>query len=436
MTNHSDILSFRNRRRHSRPAPLDGDFRTPAQRDRDRIIYAPAFRRLAEVTQVASPNHAQVLYNRLTHSLQVAQVGRSLAMTILQNSEKSLVEEVGGINPDVVEAACLAHDIGHPPFGHTAEKELGILGRKCGGFEGNAQSFRVVTKLAFKSEKYSGLDLTRATLAALLKYPWFKGGNPQKPDKWGAYKSELPDFRFARKRSSGHREKTPEAELMDWADDVTYSVHDIEDFFCAGIIPMHLLASAKENQEKKWFFDDIYRRRGKKFTNRTSAEDAFANLMVNWLIKEPYSGSSKHRSKLRYFSSEMVQRYVNGVKLNKSNGRTRVVIEPEYRMEVDILKELTWSYVIEAPALSAQHHGQREIILKLFDVYSEAAASRKSWSLFPVYYREQLQKAGSNSENQRVVIDLIAGMTEPQAVATYSQFMGLPRTDSLEQLVR
>lgn len=431
----SDVSSFRNRRRHSLPCSPKGDFRTPAQRDRDRIIYAPAFRRLAEVTQVASPNHAQVFYNRLTHSLQVAQVGRSLARTILKNNKRHLVEEAGGIDPDVVEAACLAHDIGHPPFGHTAEKELGILARRWGGFEGNAQSFRVLTKLAFKSEKYPGLDLTRATLAATLKYPWPKSGNPKNPDKWGAYRSEAPDFHFAL-QDQPTRKRTAEAELMDWADDVTYSVHDIEDFFCAGIIPMHLLASAQDNREKAFFFDDTYSRRGRTFIKRTSAERAFADLMHQWLIREPYSGSSEHRSQLRHFSAEMVQRYVNGVKLKKSNDQVRVEIDPEYRMEVDILKELTWSYVIEAPALAAQRHGQQQVIRKLFSIYSDAAESRKSWSLFPAYYREQLQMASSKSEKKRVVVDLIAGMTEPQAVATYAQFMGLPRTDSLEQLIR
>src|SRR5262249_18124365 len=159
-----------------------------------------------------------------------------------------LVDEVGGIDPSVVEAACLAHDLGHPPFGHTAEEALDELAKNFGGFEGNAQSFRIVTKLAFKSLKYPGLDLTRATLAAILKYPWLKGQNKQKPDKWGAYASEREDFKFA--RELGHLapfQLTVEAALMDWADDVTYSVHDVEDFYRAGRIPMHLLARGNNN---------------------------------------------------------------------------------------------------------------------------------------------------------------------------------------------
>ena len=166
-------LELRTKRRHeNRPNPPD-DFRTPHQRDRDRILYSSAFRRLAEVTQVVAANSGYVFHNRLTHSLQVGQVGRRIAEKLNQTQPES--REF--VSPDVVEAACLAHDLGHPPFGHTAEHTLNELARNFGGFEGNAQSFRIVTRLASRSPNYSGLDLTAATLAASLKYPWLKGGN-------------------------------------------------------------------------------------------------------------------------------------------------------------------------------------------------------------------------------------------------------------------
>src|SRR6202140_3294366 len=198
MIDYSDVRIPRNRRRHTKPSVQEGEHRSPAQKDKDRVIYTSAFRRLAEVTQVASPGDAHVFHNRLTHSLQVAQVGRSLAEKLRSNAEAC--DAVGGIDPDTVEAACLAHDLGHPPFGHTAEELLNTLvGSSAGGFEGNAQSFRIVTKLAFKSTTHAGLDLTSGTLAAVLKYPWLKGQNKGKPHKWGAYKSEMADFEFARK---------------------------------------------------------------------------------------------------------------------------------------------------------------------------------------------------------------------------------------------
>lgn len=214
--------SHRDDRRHStRPKRGTPDARTPAQRDRDRILYSSAFRRLAEVTQVVSPTFGYVFHNRLTHSLQVAQVGRRLAER-LRGTHAEEAERAGGLDPDVVEAACLAHDLGHPPFGHTAEEELNALASDFGGFEGNAQSFRIVTKLAFHSENHRGLNLTRATLASVLKYPWLRNENPSKQKKWGAYEAERSDFEFATALCVQPQVRTLEADLMDWADDVTY----------------------------------------------------------------------------------------------------------------------------------------------------------------------------------------------------------------------
>jgi dGTPase len=173
----SAVVSLRNERNHEKKPKQQGDHRTPAQRDRDRVLYSSAFRRLAEVTQVVAANSGYIFHNRLTHSLQVAQVGRRLSEKLVQLQNELGMFPPDGIDPDVVEAACLAHDLGHPPFGHVIEEQLNELGKDVGGFEGNAQSFRIVTKLAFHSPKYSGLDLTRATLAALLKYPWARGEN-------------------------------------------------------------------------------------------------------------------------------------------------------------------------------------------------------------------------------------------------------------------
>ena len=441
MLTHHDVNNQRNHRHHTPPSnPID-DSRTPARKDRDRIIYTSAFRRLVYVTQVASPDQAHVFHNRLTHSLQVAQVGRAVAeKLVLANSrKKGARSEIDFINPDVVEAACLAHDLGHPPFGHTAEEELNRLAKGAvGGFEGNAQSFRIVTKLAFKSDKYDGLDLTRATLAATLKYPWLKGENTKKPKKWGAYKSEIGDFKFARKlRPAGKFKPTAEAQLMDWADDVTYSVHDMEDFYRAGRIPMHVLARSGDNSERRRFFDDVYRRRGndRNFYPRPELEEVFGSLMAAyWRMNEPYSGLRDQRSKLRYCTSNLIHRYITNVELDQAS--QSIKIDDEFRKEVAILKELTWTYVIEGPALAMQREGQKKIISVLFNAYTEASESPDKWSLFPPYYRYQLKQSASAGSRKRVVIDLIAGMTEPQAVATYAQLMGLQPAVTLEEIVR
>jgi len=182
---------LRDGRFHENPSPDGGDLRTRAQRDRDRILYSSALRRLAEVTQVVSPGSGYVFHNRLTHTLQVAQVGRRLAERLLKLHPKEVAASEG-VDPDVVEAACLAHDLGHPPFGHIAEEVLNEVAEKAGGFEGNAQSFRIVTKLAFRSPKYVGLDLSRATLSAILKYPCFRGKGKARKPKWGSYSTEKP----------------------------------------------------------------------------------------------------------------------------------------------------------------------------------------------------------------------------------------------------
>lgn len=438
MIDYSDVKHPRNARLHTKPIVPEGDFRTPAQRDKDRILYTSAFRRLAEVTQVASPTDAHVFHNRLTHSLQVGQVGRGLAQRLRGNEQEC--ELVGGVDPDTVEAACFAHDLGHPPFGHTAEEALNkLVGAAAGGFEGNAQSFRIVTKLAFKSTKKPGLDLTAATLAAVLKYPWFRAENPHKPLKWGAYASESDEFDFARGlQSPGKFNRSPEAALMDWADDVTYSVHDVEDFFRAGKIPMHLLARASENRERQRFFDDVYRRRArdKNFPKRPILEEAFVDILgIFWRIYEPYAGTREHRSHLRYFTAQLIHRYVNGVALDTK--KRSVAINAQYEKEVAILKELTWTYVIEAPALALQREGQRRIIKTLFETYYEASEMESRWSIFPQYYRDQLEKSSTANARKRIVADLIAGMTESQAIEEYRQVTGtLASPSSLQEVIR
>ena len=240
----------RDDRFHDNDRPRDR--RTEGQRDRDRVLYASAFRRLGGVTQVAAAGERLVFHNRLTHTLEVAQIARRLA----ENTVKDQPDEVaalGGIDPDVVEASALAHDLGHPPFGHIAERVLDRLVREYGnsdGFEGNPQSFRIVTKLALRHQDFPGLNLTRATLNAILKYPWLRGtGGGLRELKWGAYSSESEEFEWARELGPADA-KSPEAELMDWADDIAYSVHDIDDFYRAGLIPLDRLLTDTDERDR------------------------------------------------------------------------------------------------------------------------------------------------------------------------------------------
>jgi dGTPase len=430
--------NFRNQRLHERKTKIEGDDRSPAQRDRDRLLYSSALRRLAEVTQVVSADSGYVFHNRLTHSLQVAQVGRRLAEKLLKRLPQITSDlDFEGLDPDVVESACLAHDLGHPPFGHIAEEALNRAAAKYGGFEGNAQSFRILSRLAFRSADYRGLDLTRATLAAVLKYPWFKGQNPEKPEKFGAFESERRDFEFARELYPNSQAQTIEAALMDWADDITYSIHDLEDFYRAGRMPLHLLGN-RDPSERQYFFNDLFERRcagDLKLTQRRSdLEEAFTDMMVSTFPPiRAYSGSEAQRIGLRNFTGTLIGRYINGVDLIEKDGRLCAQAKPEYRDEVLMFKQLTWTYVIEAPSLATQQWGLKQKIRKLFCVYTEAAASSKEWKLFPVYYQERLRRAiGDENELVRVCIDLIASMTENQVHKVFGRLTGSSSGASLE----
>ncbi|WP_409495038.1 deoxyguanosinetriphosphate triphosphohydrolase family protein [Amycolatopsis sp. cmx-11-12] len=242
--------TFGNVRRHAvKESP---SYRDAYQRDRDRVLYSSAFRRLAGVAQVAAVNEQLVLHNRLTHSLKVAQMGRRLVQHLRYQSGDpgQGFPEGSDLNEDVVETGGLVHDIGHPPFGHIAEEVLDArLTQVAGleGFEGNAQSFRVVTKLARRKKEHKGLNLTRATLNAILKYPRLKPCDSCKTtalwtdrgygDKWGAYQTERDDFEWVRQGSHGEL-RSANAIMMDWADDISYATHDLEDYFRAGLIPL------------------------------------------------------------------------------------------------------------------------------------------------------------------------------------------------------
>lgn len=436
-------------RRHTPTTTQEpGDKRSPAQKDRDRLIYAWAFRRLADITQVVSAENGPAYHNRLTHSLKVAQVARRLAEKFLRELPKKPRGEVIQRcypDPDVVEAAALAHDLGHPPFGHTGEEELNRLARQAGlkeGFEGNAQSFRIVAKLAQHKNTYQGLDLTRATLRAMLKYPrkWVDGER-----KYGTYDTEQADFDFAFAYFPGDSRKSVEAELMDYADDIAYAVHDVEDFYTAGWIPLDRLANKQTREaELGKFFDEVFKRRRAVGTQTRSKYDekslqgAFRGVLefIRYLLVDresglasPYTGRIKQHGPLRYLVSQLTERYANSIRLNcnrDQHNEPLVIVESSFQMELEMLKELTWHYVIYNPSLQLQQSGERHVINQLFNFFYEAASANQ-FEVFPPFFQDYVRYwAGNDAEKKRAVVDCIAMMTEQQALIIHQRLLGLP----------
>jgi dGTPase len=434
-------------RRSDRFSSLDrpSDQRSPAQRDRDRILFTSAFRRLAGITQVVAADEGHIFHNRLTHSLEVAQVGRRLTEKFIAQ-QPSLARRLK-LDPDVVEAACLAHDLGHPPFGHIAEKTLDKLAKARGlsdGFEGNAQSFRIVTKLAFRSPQTVGLNLTRATLNAILKYPWHRGAAGKKERKWSAYHTEADEFAFARKLMAiGSEAQSPEAQIMDWADDITYSVHDLEDFYRAGFIPLHRLVS--QSVERNAFYEKARIRLGDDGLSANEIEEhisAFESFK-EFPIDSPYRGTQQQRSDLRTFTAGLIGRYVSNSRLVSPVGVEQRVLEisPGYKKEIRMLKQLTVHYVIYNPSLATQQKGQQTIIEELFNIYCDAAHDSDLHHLLPQSAREQVEDAFKKKAAERrnllirIVLDLISGMTERHAVLMYRRLKGVSMGSVLDPIL-
>lgn len=424
------------------------DHRSAFRHDRDRIQYSSAFRRLSGITQVVSPSGSHPTHNRLTHSLEVAQIGRSLAERLLTNHRPEDFEHLGGLDADVVEAACLAHDLGHPPFGHVAETELNrlITSRQVGGdqdsldgFEGNAQTFRILTRLAVRYTQVRGLNLTRATLAATSKYPWHRGTSGKTARKWGAYGSEAELLEWSREHLPAERRNTQtlEAQLMDWADDVAYAVHDLEDFYRAGVIPLERLVT--DPNERARFLEGYTARNGAEGSTIADLELAFEDLVIGF-PNEPFHGSYLDKATLRSLTSTLVGRYVSAVVFDTEQGE--VIINPDRAMEVKLLKDITWHYVIESRALISQRYGHASLIRGLFETLLTAATSNeysqreRDSRILPEYFREDIAEAEFDRQVViRVVADAISSMSEAQAVGLYNRLLGYSLGSALDPIL-
>lgn len=427
----------RNRRRYRNSS---SDQRAESGRDRDRILYSSAFHRLAGITQVVRAGEADYFHTRQQHTIKVAQVGRRLAEFCI--GKDSLLAEAWGMDPEVVEAACLAHDLGHPPFGHIGEYTLNDLVEEAGdldGFEGNAQSFRILTRIGVRFDDTPGFDLTRATLAATLKYPWFRERKqPGRSKKWSAYASDRRDFQFARAHHRGDDRQTAEAALMDWADDIAYSVHDLEDFHRAGAMPWHLIFSGRgaaklvDQALKSWYDAPTDGR-----ARLEAAVESLANYIDAWdvLHQETYDGSRDHRVALRALTSTLIGRYVQATSLNPELSGLPVLRGVEEEAEVLILKQITRQYVISSPTLLAQQHGQQIIVRGLFRAIMDGAVAEKGRPGFLPPRFAYLWEAAEGSV-PRFAADCVSSMSEGQAIALHGRLYGTAAGSVMDPLIR
>jgi dGTPase len=389
--------------------------RSPFDRDRARVLHSAALRRLAGKTQVVGPGEGSevsgVPRTRLTHSLEVAQIGRGIA------------EELG-CDPDVVDTAGLAHDIGHPPFGHNGERALDEVSQACGGFEGNAQTLRILTRLEPKvlGEREHGLNLTRATLDAATKYPWPRTAGTR---KFGVYDDDREVFDWIREGAPGRRQCL-EAQVMDWADDVAYSVHDVEDGVRSGRISLPALTGRMERTV-------VAELAAKHFSAEpvSGLEDAAADLLrlpvVAALTEHEYDGTLAAQVALKRLTSELVGRFVAAAvaatRREHGDGMlTRyaadLVIPARVACEVALLKAVALRYVMSDPGRLALQAGQRQRLAELV----AALAGRGPDALEPAFV-PAWHAAGDDGARLRVVVDQVAALTDAQANRWHTVFV-------------
>lgn len=378
--------------------------RSPYERDRGRVLHSAGFRRLATKTQVHPAGEDGFVRTRLTHSLEVAQIARELGERL-------------GCDPDVVDTAGLAHDLGHPPFGHNGEDALDVIAQPCGGFEGNAQTLRVLTRLEAKvfdaDGRSAGLNLTRATLDAVCKYPWFRSAGQR---KYGVYADDAPVFSWLRVDATG---RCLEAQVMDWSDDVAYSVHDVEDGIHGGYVDLDPLRH--DDAERAALCADVAA-----VYSGESAGD-LAGVLVE-LLSDPvfaplsgYDGSHRAQAALKRVTSVLTGRFVvdtiRATRERHGTGPVRrygadLVVPRRTRAQVALLKGIALRYVMRRPEAEPSYTRQRELLTELVAALCERAPGPLDPVFTPLWHG-----ATDDAARLRVVIDQVASLTDPAAVA-------------------
>lgn len=402
------------------PKRVDAPVRTAFERDRARVVHAAASRRLAAKTQVVGPQTDDFVRNRLTHSLEVAQVARDLARAL-------------GCHPDITETAALAHDLGHPPFGHNGERVLAELSQDCGGFEGNAQTLRLLSRLESKTFDASGasvgLNLTRATLDACTKYPWPRDGapgpggvhadgTPRVVVKFGVYDDDVAVFQWVREGVAGGRQCV-EAQVMDLADDVAYSVHDVEDGIVAGRLDLTRLdLDALWQTVRSWYLP--------------ASSDAELSAALDSMRRQeswpttPYTGTRRDLAAIKNLTSDLIGRFCGSVQeatFAAADGplvrhRAELVVPHETVVEIGILKGIAAHYVMQATDRVALMERQRLLLAELFTAMWERGPDALDRP-----FADDWVAAADEGGRRRAVVDQVASLTDASAVSRHASLV-------------
>ena len=407
------------------------DFRTPFQVDRDRVLHTPAFRRLQNKTQVFWSGEYDFYRTRLTHSLEVAQIGRSICHWL--RSMDGPLEEDFFIDPDLVEAACLSHDLGHPPFGHAGERTLNHLMAEWGGFEGNAQTLRLLSERIF-SAKRAGMDPSRAFVDSVLKYKslWSElkrlAGESPKNHFLYDYQQEVLDWAmggmdFPVEATPGKARdacKSIECQIMDWADDTAYSLNDLSDSVHAGFLGIHRIEAWAES-------------RNQPCGDGTPLGDLMKAIRRGSV--DPFVGSRIGS----YVRAASLSEDVNFLSGTTNRYRYRLAISPEVKAESEVFKQLAFEVVFLSPELKQLEHKGSHLLRGLWNVLCKRYVDQEridgqDFQLLPERDAMEIEREADPARRARLVCDFLAGMSDGYAVRFYKRLF-TPDFGSIGDLV-